>query len=166
MSAGGRGRGGPRRGYQSNGRGRGWNGNGRPVLIQREVATEETVKEVVPPVTTARSTTPFAAGALEEWAKSASTETTTCMYCWQRGRWMMGCAERLANEARTMSKIRGCRDERISDSPKIERTGAGTEPVRATGPEDSKWKKLIGFGNLFGLQDIYEGDEVRIQGGN
>ena len=26
-------------------------------------------------------------------------------------------------------------------------------------------RKLIGFGNLFGLQDIFEGDEVRIQGG-
>ena len=26
-------------------------------------------------------------------------------------------------------------------------------------------KKLIGFGKLFGLQDIYEGDEVRTQGG-
>ena len=24
---------------------------------------------------------------------------------------------------------------------------------------------MIGFGKLFGLQDIYEGDEVRIQGG-
>ena len=26
-------------------------------------------------------------------------------------------------------------------------------------------KKLIGFGKLFGLQDIYDGDEVRIQWG-
>ena len=39
------------------------------------------------------------------------------------------------------------------------------DPVHATGPESSGGKKLIGFGKLFGLQDIYEGDEVRIQGG-
>ena len=38
-----------------------------------------------------------------------------------------------------------------------------TDPVRAAGPEDSRGKKLIGFGNFFGLQDIYEVDEVRIQ---
>ena len=44
-------------------------------------------------------------------------------------------------------------------------TGAGTDPVRAAGPEEPRWRKLVGFGNLFGLQDIYEGDEVRIQGG-
>ena len=64
-----------------------------------------------------------------------------------------------------MSGVMGYRGERIGDSPKIERTGAGTDPVRATGPESSRGKKLIGFGNLFGLHDIYEGDEVRIQGG-
>ena len=39
------------------------------------------------------------------------------------------------------------------------------DPVHATGPESSRGKKLIGFGKLFGLQDIYEWDEVRIQGG-
>ena len=55
------------------------------------------------------------------------------------------------------------RDESISETPKLERTGAGTDPVRFAGPENSRWKKLIGFSNLFGLQDIYEGDEVRIQ---
>ena len=101
-------------------------------MIQRNVATEETVKAVVPPVMTARSTTPFAASQLEEWAQSASTQTQTCMYCGERGHWMMGCAERLANEARTMAGVRwGYRDESISDSPKIERTGAGTDPVCA-----------------------------------
>ena len=57
------------------------------------------------------------------------------------------------------------RDERVSDSHKIERTGAGTDPVRVTCPENSRGKKLIGFGNLFGIHDNYEGDEVRIQGG-
>ena len=41
-------------------------------------------------------------------------------------------------------------------------TGAGTDPVRAAGPEEPRGRKLIGFGKLFGLQDIYEGDEVRI----
>ena len=39
------------------------------------------------------------------------------------------------------------------------------DPVHATGPESSRGKKLIGFWRLFGLQDIYEGDEVRVQGG-
>ena len=92
-----------RGGYQSNGRGRGWNGAGRPVVMQRNVATEETVEAVVPPVTSARSPTPFAASPLEEGAQSASTSTPTCMYCGQRGHWMMGCAERLANEVRIMS---------------------------------------------------------------
>ena len=43
---------------------------------------------------------------------------------------------------------------------------AVADPVHATGPESSRWKKLIGFGKLFGLQDIYDGDEVRIQGGS
>ena len=75
--------------------------------MQRNIAAEETVKAVVPPVTTARSSTPFAAGPLEEWAQSASTQVPTCMYCWQRGHWMMGCAERLANEAKTMAVVRG-----------------------------------------------------------
>ena len=132
--------------------------------MQRNVATEETVKAVIPPVTTARSTTPFAASPLEEWVQSASTQTQTCMYCWQRGHWMMWCAERLANEARTMSGVSGgYRNESTSESPKIERTGAGTDQVRATGPECSRGKKLISFGNLFWLQDIYEDDEgVRI----
>ena len=58
----------------------------------------------------------------------------------------------------------GYGDESISETPKLERTGAGTDPVRAAGPEDSRGKKLIGFGNLFGLQDIYDGDEVRVHG--
>ena len=92
--------------YQNNVRRRGWNGAGRPVVMQRNIAAEETVNAVEPPVTTARSYTPFAASQLEEWAPSASTQTTTCMYCGQRGHWMMGCAERLANEARTMAEVR------------------------------------------------------------
>ena len=39
------------------------------------------------------------------------------------------------------------------------------DQVYSTGPESSRGKKLIGFGKLFGLQDIYEGDEVRVRGG-
>ena len=39
------------------------------------------------------------------------------------------------------------------------------DPVHATGPESSRWKKLIGFGKLFGLQDIYERDEEHVRGG-
>ena len=95
-----------RGGYQKTGRGRGLNGAGRPVVMQRNIAAEETVKAVVPQVTTARSSTPFAASPLEEWAQSASTQTPTCMYCGQRGHWMMGCAERLAIEAKTMAVVR------------------------------------------------------------
>ena len=79
---------------------------------------------------------------------------------------MMGCGEHLANEARTMAGVRGgYKEVSISDTPKLERTGAGTDPVRATGPKNSRWKKLIGFSNLFGPQDFYEVDEVRIQSG-
>ena len=59
----------------------------------------------------------------------------------------------------------GYGDESISEAPKLERTGAGTDPVRTAGPEEPRRMKLIGFGKLFGLQDIYEWDEVRIQGG-
>ena len=61
--------------------------------------------------------------------------------------------------------MRGYGDEGNSETPKLERTGLGADPVHATGPESSRGKKLIGFGKLFGLQDIYEGDEVRIRGG-
>ena len=75
--------------------------------MHRNLATEETVKAVVPPVTTTRSTTPFATSQMEELAQSASTQVPTCMYCEQRGHWMMGCAERLANEAKTMAVARG-----------------------------------------------------------
>ena len=75
--------------------------------MQRSLAAEVTAKAVEPPVTTARSTTPFAASTMEEWAQSSSTQTPMCMYCGQRGHWMMGCAERLANEAKTMAGIRG-----------------------------------------------------------
>ena len=64
-----------------------------------------------------------------------------------------------------MAGIRGYRDESISETPKLERTGAGTDPVRVTCPENSRGKKLIGFSNLFGLEDMYKWDEVRIQGG-
>ena len=106
MSAGGRGfvaRG----GYQRNGRGRGWNGARKPVAMQRNIAAEVTVKAVETPVTTARSTTPFAASSVKELAQSSSTTTPTCMYCGQRGRLMMGSAERLANEARTIAGVRG-----------------------------------------------------------
>ena len=74
--------------------------------MQRNIAAEVSVKAVEPPVTTARSSTPFAASPLEEWAQSASTQAPTCMYCGQRGHWMMGCAERLANEAKTMAVVR------------------------------------------------------------
>ena len=46
-------------------------------------------------------------------------------------------------------------------------TGAGTDTVRGKGPESSRGRKLFSFGNLFGLQNIYEDDEwVRIQGGD
>ena len=81
--------------------------DGGPVVMQRNIATEETVKAVVPPVTTTRSTTPFATSPMEEWTQSASTQVHTCMYCGQRGHWMMGSAERLANEAKTMAVARG-----------------------------------------------------------
>ena len=77
------------------------------MVMQRNIAAEETVKAVVPPVTTARSSTPFAASPMEELAQSASAQAPTCMYCGQRGHWMMGCAERLANEAKTMAVARG-----------------------------------------------------------
>ena len=97
----------PRGGYQNSVRRRGWNGTGRPVVMQRNIATEETVKSVVPPMTSTRSTTPFATSPMEEWAQSASAQVPTCMYCGQRGHWMMGCAERLDNEARTMVVARG-----------------------------------------------------------
>ena len=75
--------------------------------MQRNIAANETMKAVESPVTTARSTTPFAASPMEEWAQSSSTTTPTCMYCGQRGQWMMGCAERLANEAKAMAGVRG-----------------------------------------------------------
>ena len=87
--------------------GQGEVGTGRPVVMQRNIVAEETVKVVLPPVTTSRSTTPFATSPMEEWAQSASTQVPTCMYCGQRGHWMMGCAERLANEAKTMAVVRG-----------------------------------------------------------
>ena len=58
----------------------------------------------------------------------------------------------------------GYRDESISETPKLERTVARTDPVRVAGPDDSRGKKLIVFGNLFGLYAIYEGDEVRTEG--
>ena len=51
------------------------------------------------------------------------------------------------------------------EAPKLEGTGPGADSVHATGPESSRGKKLIGFGKLFGLQYIYEGDEERVQGG-
>ena len=48
-------------------------------------------------------------------------------------------------------------------TPKLERTEAWTDPVHVAGPEDPRRRKLIGFGDFFGLQYIYERDEVRIQ---
>ena len=75
--------------------------------MQRNLLADETVKAVIPPVTITRSTTPFATSPIEEWAQSASTQAPTCMYCGQRGHWMIGCAERLANEAKTMAVVRG-----------------------------------------------------------
>ena len=56
------------------------------------------------------------------------------------------------------------RKEVTSESPNIEMTGVGTDPVRAKGPESSRGKKLISFGNLFGLQDtlVHFGGERRI----
>ena len=53
-------------GYQNSGRGRVWNGTGRPVVMQRNIAADETVNAVVPPVTTRRSSTPFATSPMEE----------------------------------------------------------------------------------------------------
>ena len=47
------------------------------------------------------------------------------------------------------------------EAPKLEGTGPGADPVYATGPESSRGKTLIGFGKLFGLQDIYDGDKER-----
>ena len=115
--------------------------------MQRNIAAEETVKAVVPPVTTTSSTTPFATSPMEEWAQSASTQVPACMYCGQRGHWMMGCADRLANEAKTMTVVRGCTEfESSGETHKLERTGPVADPVHATGPESSRWKKLIGFG--------------------
>ena len=51
------------------------------------------------------------------------------------------------------------------ETPKLEGTGPGADPVHVTGPENSRGKKLIGFGKLFGFQDIYEGDEELVRGG-
>ena len=43
---------------------------------------------------------------------------------------------------------------------------AGPEGRFTIGPEESsRGKKLIGFGKLFGLQDIYECDEELVRGG-
>ena len=55
--------------------------------------------------------------------------------------------------------------ESRGETPKLEGTWPGADPVHATGPESSRGKKLIGFGKLFGLQVIYEGDEVSKQRG-
>ena len=56
--------------------------------------------------------------------------------------------------------------ERGFEALKLEGTGPGADPVHAIGPEESsRGKKLIGFGKLFGLQDIYEGDEELVRGG-
>ena len=55
-------------------------------------------------------------------------------------------------------------DDSISEAPKLERTVAETDPVRAAGPEEPRWRKLIGFGKLFGLQDIYEGTKYAYKG--
>ena len=57
------------------------------------------------------------------------------------------------------------RAESSGEAPKLEGTGAGADPVHTTGWESGRGKKLIGFVKLFGLQDIYEGDEVRVPGG-
>ena len=46
----------------------------------------------------------------------------------------------------------GYRDESISETPKLERTGAVTDPVRAAGAEDLRGGKLIGFGNCLGYR--------------
>ena len=81
--------------------------------MQRNIVTEEMVKAVVPPVTTTRSTTPFATSPMEEWAQSASTQIPTCIYCGQRGHWMMGYAERLANEANTIAVARGGTEPKV-----------------------------------------------------
>ena len=39
------------------------------------------------------------------------------------------------------------------------------ERLSAACPEEPRWRKFIRFGELFGQKDIYEWDEVRIQGG-
>ena len=48
------------------------------------------------------------------------------------------------------------RDESISETPKLERTGAATDPVRAACPEDHRGKKLIGFGSLEANVEVAE----------
>ena len=94
--------------------------------MQRNISEEETVKAVVPPVTTARSSTTFAASPLEECAEPASTQTPTCMYRGQRGHWMMGCAQRLANEAKTMAVVRGGTEMKAAViHPKYKELGPG-----------------------------------------
>ena len=60
---------------------------------------------------------------------------------------------------------RGYGDERRVEAPKLEGTGPGADAVHAICPESSRGKKLIGFGKLFGLQDIYEWDEECVRGG-
>ena len=59
----------------------------------------------------------------------------------------------------------GYGDEIRAEAPKLEGTGPGADPVHDIGPESSRGKRLIGFGKLFGLQDIYEGDEERVRVG-
>ena len=104
-----------RGGYQNSWRCRSWTGAARPVVMQRSLAAEVAVKAAeAPPITTARSTTPFADSPMEEWTQSASTTTPTCMYCGQQGHCMMGCAERLANKAKAMAGTRGCTEMKAS----------------------------------------------------
>ena len=59
----------------------------------------------------------------------------------------------------------GYGNERGFETPKLEGTGPGADPVHAIGPKSSRGKTLSGFGKLFGLQDIYDGDEEHVRGG-
>ena len=105
-----------RGGYQNNGRCRGWNGTGRPVVMQRNIAAEETMKAVGPPVSTVRSSTPFASS-LWRSGHSQRARRSHVYVLWTAMTLDDWCAERLANEAKTMVVVRGGTEMKASVIP-------------------------------------------------
>ena len=85
------------------------------------------------------------------------------MYCGANGHWAAYCERRVATEEAVIKSAEAASGSTCATASCGKEKTAGTNRPCVKSAELDQGKKLIGFGGLFGLKDIYEKDVTSIK---